>query len=1173
MGFCCNCSPARFLVHCGHCRARLPEGHFRALLETETARQQAFEANAAKSATEANTKQMQQEMKELRLELDGARQREPLRVVQRALRAVAATAGILPESFVPEEDAKTLAFLRTHDSRADDALILNACHLCQAYLCTGHELTSSKVDVEHAMTSSSDEAMQEATQRRDDARAKQLLAAQELLGACAKEPGLVARAVERNQSVKTSVRQLVDFIGESTDGIEADADLSSADIVSNSLSSHDAWVSGKILEAKQGREKVQEAMVTVATTFRAYSAALLCSDYQNLDLSDLHDTRRQTGDLLEHIADLDAWVAGLARDYEQSMAQVLRRAAWVAIAELREESLRLDALVRATASAKNVVEDGRGADRRVIAELTDLSKKIMKARRAVDAAQRSVAGAQQLIEDAEDDNDDDARADAEQELIEAKNRLKTHSLDVIHLQEKQRELWREVYRLAAEAYPELPARALSCSSRNNDVTLSLVDPRAARLLAPARHKEMYSGPNGTERLQAISLAGQDSRNDVFHAAYAGVDVCLKRFVLGRVGSGSADPSLRSAVRTLQRELNSIVKMAHDRILAPNLFFMQADDDGRLCAYVEYPWYPCGSMDKWIGSLPAPEGADALRIRIVLWDVIKALEHVHYHGVVHCDVKLANVLVELHDGQHRGVLADFDLSKDLEARKLASVSKCSTLSGARGTLGGLTMAPEVFEGRQPTFQSDVFSFGGMCLQALFSKHADVWRQGGDHDRWDAVSGDPLLEGLEDDASRNMLSLVLQRDAAKRPPAARVVSHSFFSNDRRALDLLQALEQQREDVERKGADFSARVFEHQHRMRQDLEEMAVARNALQEDFRRRQAELDQKRENLEQQRGELVKAGQHNQDVQEKLDAEETRLQADREKMMLEKMKREEDLQQREREHAEKKRDEEARLASERKKIEERKAELAQEEKDPAVAVRVPVYWENRAGFHRVSNTSLQDALQKFMAASSACSCKDACLTQNAQVLSVERVENESLWQMYQTKRKVLQKTLAQYSSSMRRLRDRVAWQPDACGTAELVDDVNEFYLFHGTSSTKAAIIAEHGLDERVANLRGLYGAGSYFACNACKSHQYAAANKDSADLVMLVCRVSMGIPYCTAAQHGNARRAPDNPATPGRPFDSIFAEHGIANSGKQHHNEFVVFDMSQVYPEFIVRYRV
>ena len=49
-------------------------------------------------------------------------------------------------------------------------------------------------------------------------------------------------------------------------------------------------------------------------------------------------------------------------------------------------------------------------------------------------------------------------------------------------------------------------------------------------------------------------------------------------------------------------------------------------------------------------------------------MLKAIEHVHYHGIVHCDIKLANVLVELtSDGQHRGVLADFDLRKDLENR--------------------------------------------------------------------------------------------------------------------------------------------------------------------------------------------------------------------------------------------------------------------------------------------------------------------------------------------------------------------------------------------------------------------------------------------------------------------------------------------------------------------------
>ena len=106
------------------------------------------------------------------------------------------------------------------------------------------------------------------------------------------------------------------------------------------------------------------------------------------------------------------------------------------------------------------------------------------------------------------------------------------------------------------------------------------------------------------------------------------------------------------------------------------------------------------------------------------------------------------------------------------------------------------------------------------------------------------------------------------------------------------------------------------------------------------------------------------------------------------------------------------------------------------------------------------------------------------------------------------------------------------------------DINEVYLFHGTSSTSVRFICEHGFDERVANLNGLYGAGSYFASNSCKSHQYSNQYKDSPTWVMLVCRVVMGSPYCTSTQHNQQRRPPDNPATPGRPFDFIFAQHGV-----------------------------
>ena len=52
-----------------------------------------------------------------------------------------------------------------------------------------------------------------------------------------------------------------------------------------------------------------------------------------------------------------------------------------------------------------------------------------------------------------------------------------------------------------------------------------------------------------------------------------------------------------------------------------------------------------------------------------------------------------------------------------------------------------------------------------------------------------------------------------------------------------------------------------------------------------------------------------------------------------------------------------------------------------------------------------------------------------------------------------------------------------------------------------------------------------------------------------------------------------RRAPDDLATPGRPHDSIFAESGVARRGAQNHNEYVVFDRSLVYPEYVVYYRV
>jgi len=101
--------------------------------------------------------------------------------------------------------------------------------------------------------------------------------------------------------------------------------------------------------------------------------------------------------------------------------------------------------------------------------------------------------------------------------------------------------------------------------------------------------------------------------------------------------------------------------------------------------------------------------------------------------------------------------------------------------------------------------------------------------------------------------------------------------------------------------------------------------------------------------------------------------------------------------------------------------------------------------------------------------------------------------------------------------------------------------------------------------------GLYGKGIYLTDAASKADQYATDMNADGHHCMLSCRVTMGDPYMAehSLQEGQ-RRPPNNPATPGLPYDSVFAEEGVTDNGRgpgsQFHNEYVVFAKAQVYPE-------
>ncbi|MCO5170819.1 MAG: serine/threonine-protein kinase [Planctomycetes bacterium] len=160
-----------------------------------------------------------------------------------------------------------------------------------------------------------------------------------------------------------------------------------------------------------------------------------------------------------------------------------------------------------------------------------------------------------------------------------------------------------------------------------------------------------------------------------------------------------------------------------------------------------------------GALEVPA---ALRVAA---DVAAALEVAARHGVVHRDVKPANVLLDRRAGLSK--LCDFGLAKDLEAR-------LRTLTAQGVGLGTLAYLPpeQVAAARGVGPAADVYSLGATLFHALAGRPP-----------WDVTSEEdlaailerrpPPLRALRPDAPPEVEALVsamLGRAPAERPTAA-------------------------------------------------------------------------------------------------------------------------------------------------------------------------------------------------------------------------------------------------------------------------------------------------------------------------------------------------------------------------------------------------------------------
>ena len=117
-------------------------------------------------------------------------------------------------------------------------------------------------------------------------------------------------------------------------------------------------------------------------------------------------------------------------------------------------------------------------------------------------------------------------------------------------------------------------------------------------------------------------------------------------------------------------------------------------------------------------------------------------------------------------------------------------------------------------------------------------------------------------------------------------------------------------------------------------------------------------------------------------------------------------------------------------------------------------------------------------------------------------------------------------------------------------------------FHGTSTEAVNAIVENGF--KMGN-PGMYGAGIYFATDSSKSAQ-EIYTKGSNQL--LLCDVILG----KSKTVDGARRSMNLQKLKAEGYDSLFAPRNTRGTGGVLYDEFVVYDVNQALPRYIIHYR-
>ncbi|KAJ9700258.1 hypothetical protein PVL29_005872 [Vitis rotundifolia] len=219
------------------------------------------------------------------------------------------------------------------------------------------------------------------------------------------------------------------------------------------------------------------------------------------------------------------------------------------------------------------------------------------------------------------------------------------------------------------------------------------------------------------------------------------------------------------IRELEEEVKLLKNLSHPNIVR---YLGTAREDESLNILLEF--VPGGSISSLLGKFGSfPESV----IRMYTKQLLLGLEYLHKNGIMHRDIKGANILV---DNKGCIKLADFGASK--------KVVELATITGAKSMKGTpYWMAPEVILQTGHSFSADIWSVGCTVIEMATGK--PPWSQ--QYQEVAALfhigttkSHPPIPEHLTAEA-KDFLLKCLQKEPNLRPAASELLQHPFVSGE--------------------------------------------------------------------------------------------------------------------------------------------------------------------------------------------------------------------------------------------------------------------------------------------------------------------------------------------------------------------------------------------------------